>query len=182
MASSATQTAFFEGDFVEILGPDTRAGQCGYVGREISPGDRLKIYVESYGPAEDQVSEPLPCFQIPTSCIKLIRKADIPFAIRVCDYMSGEFPCLGAIALSSEPITSAFHPDSPHGKLPRPTAQDLPGPHSEDCIFNTKESEASKLISFVRMQMYFWTSAPSQLHPDISIKAILSPRVCILFI
>jgi hypothetical protein len=133
-----TVDSFAIGDFVEIVGDHAKAGKRGYIfGPPEEYATNFFVGVDEY--FADDTPPPLPA-NIPADCLKTIRKQNTLVKTRVCDFISGEFSCLGMVASSYSSGESKINPDSPHGKLARPPAKDLPGPHRDDRSFKDKET------------------------------------------
>ncbi|GKY93420.1 hypothetical protein MPSEU_000309500 [Mayamaea pseudoterrestris] len=66
----------------------------------------------------------------------MLRKKGQEVVLRVCDYYTSTYPCLG----TNEPVY--FNDDTPYGMLYRPSIMELPDVHSVEAIFNDAETEA----------------------------------------
>jgi hypothetical protein len=127
------------GDYVKVLDPHPESGKRGYVVEELGVGIvRIFLHEHIYNPLRNGIDTEV---DVPTNCLETIRSNGQEVMTRVCDYMTGDFPCLGKVASSFSSEESRINPDSAHGRLSRPCAQDLPGPHASDKVFFTKKGE-----------------------------------------
>jgi hypothetical protein len=129
---------FSKGDFVEITGSHRESGKRGYV-FEAARDDNSCVCVGIDECQLPKTSHPPP-IHVAANCLKLIRKHGSSVVTDLGDFMSCEFPCLGMVASSYSRDKIKIKPHSPHGKLPRPPAQDLPGPHRADQVFEDERS------------------------------------------
>ena len=113
------------GDYVELVDePEKR----GYIAL-IKPGSsEIVVVIDEYRDEED--SPPLPKITLRIDRVKLVRRHKREVMLDMNDFLSIEYPCLGSAASTYAHSEIRFKSDSAMGRLPRPPAQDLPGPHS----------------------------------------------------
>jgi hypothetical protein len=137
-------SSFSVGDFVRIVGSHPRAGQRGYVVEDNKSEKALigcvsVLFDESKGDGEYPDEPPV---SVSADFVELIRGDRQEVTTRVCDFIAGDFSCLGTSASSLASESSRINPDSPHGRTPRPPSEDLPGLHSVDKTFANSDGEA----------------------------------------
>ena len=116
----------FTGDFVELVDkPEVR----GYVMRSSPGSSHVVVIIDEF---EGDCSPLL----IPRCRVRLVRSDDQDVYIDMNDFLAAEYPCLGMAATTYADSEIRFKPDSAMASLPRPPAQELPGPHSS--IINHK--------------------------------------------
>ena len=171
------EASFGIGDYVEILeshGQEEEAGNRGYILRpheddeaaEVAAADThffdVVIDEARFEPPPNEDDEAILTFGIPArvvvvpaQCLKLVRGHEEDQVISMKDYMDAEYPCLGMAATSYK--VCRINPESPHGKLARPPARDLPGPHSCDRTFANAEVEGLSSQLYNGDFVFRWT-------------------------
>ncbi|GKY90808.1 hypothetical protein MPSEU_000053600 [Mayamaea pseudoterrestris] len=143
------------GDFVELTCEGYK-GKRGYVLERPGPGQRvinhvsdasshsLSVVIDNdypyYVPSEARANEYL---SVDREDLILLQKELVRFQVRVCDYKSSKFPCLGVAAAPSYSRQEiAFDTESVFRKMYRPSIEELPGPHTVESVFKDVETES----------------------------------------
>ena len=142
------------GDLVEIIESQGEAGKRGYILRPLHAHDDHRSTDTSIfhvaldkarlglPPKETMFSSETPArvVNVPVQNLKLVRGHMVDQVIPMKKYMAKEYTCLGMAASLYK--VSRINPESPHGRLVRSPAQDLPGLHSCDRSFAIAETGA----------------------------------------
>ncbi|GKY98160.1 hypothetical protein MPSEU_000773800 [Mayamaea pseudoterrestris] len=138
------------GDFVEIAAPHPEKGKRGFVRFEPFDQDdanaNFGVVIDEYKSRPiHQDNQPQPHARtifVPCNQAELVRQHDKVVTTRIADFRSSTFPCYGKIGSSFAQAELLIDPELPHGKLARPSAQDLSGKPPFDSFFKTVEAEA----------------------------------------
>ena len=160
------EASFNIGDLVEITESHGEAGKRGYILRRRKANADTSIFdvvldeARTLPPPKDNMfsfQPPARVVKVPAQDLKPVRGHGEVQEMFMLEYMDKEYPCLG-IAASSYKV-SRINPDSPHGRIVRPAARDLPGIHSCDRTFVSAEME--ELFQLVHRGDFFvqWSHA-----------------------